>query len=309
MNIVGFYAMSDVEVLMRFGHLLLLILVQIIWGVNFAIAKIGLQDFPPLFFVTMRFALVAVMLVAFCGLPPKRDLKVLLPLSFVLGVMHFTLMFTGMQYIDAATASIVVQLQVPFASLLAFFFLREKIGWRRIVGMVTAFAGIVLIAGEPRLMGQFWPLLSVVGAALAWSVANLLVKRLGDRVDPIRLNGWVSILAAPQLILVSFMLEDQPWQSMMNAHLWGWAALLYQAVFVAILTYWIWYKMMQIYPVNQVMPFTLLLPAIGALSGHLLLQEEITWQMMVGGAATILGIGIIILRRPTIAAPATRTGL
>lgn len=294
---------------MRFGHLLLLVLVQLIWGVNFVVVKWGLLDFPPLFFVTMRFALVALMLVPFTGLPPRRYLKVLLPLSFVLGVMHFTLIFTGMQYLDAATASIVVQLQVPFASILAFLFLGEKIGWRRMIGMIVAFAGIILIAGEPRLAKDIWPLISVVGAALAWSVANLLVKKLGEKVDPLRLNGWVALLAAPQLILVSLVLEGPSWSSMGQAHWLGWGALAYQAIVVAILTYWIWYQMMQMYPVNQVMPFTLLLPVLGALSGHLLLGETISWQMMVGGTATIAGIAIIILRRPTLVASATKTGL
>ena len=294
---------------MKIGHLLLLVFVQIIWGVNFVVAKWGLIDFPPLFFVMMRFSLVAILLVAFTGLPPRRYLKILVPLSFVLGVMHFTLIFTGMRYLDAATTSIAVQLQVPFASILAFLFLRERMGWRRIAGMITAFAGIILIAGEPRLIHNIGPLLSVVGAALAWSVANLLVKKMGDTVDPVSLNGWISILAAPQLIFVSLLLEHEPWESIAQAHWLGWMALLYQAIFVAILTYWIWYKMMQIYPVNQVMPFTLLLPAIGTLSGHLLLDEEITWQMIVGGGATIAGIAIIILRRPAIAVSATKTGL
>jgi O-acetylserine/cysteine efflux transporter len=67
--------------------------------------------------------------------------------------------------------------------------------------------------------------------------------------------------------------------------------------------------MMRRYPVNQVMPFTLLLPLIGVAAGALMRDEAITWQMIVGGLATVAGVGIIVLRRPTVVAPATKTGI
>jgi O-acetylserine/cysteine efflux transporter len=71
----------------------------------------------------------------------------------------------------------------------------------------------------------------------------------------------------------------------------------------------IWFNMMRRYPVNQVMPFTLLLPAIGVAAGWYWLDEEVTLQIVLGGLATIAGVGIIVLRRPALAAPSTKTGL
>lgn len=78
---------------------------------------------------------------------------------------------------------------------------------------------------------------------------------------------------------------------------------------IAIFTYWIWYNMMRRYPVNQVMPFTLLLPLIGVAAGAVMRGEEVTWQMMVGGLATVAGVAIIVIRRPAVVAPATKTGI
>jgi O-acetylserine/cysteine efflux transporter len=290
-------------------HLALMLLVQLLWGVNFAVAKFGLDDFAPVFFVALRFSLVAVLLVFVVGLPRRSMLKQLLPLSVTMGVMHFTLIFLGMRELDAATSSIAVQLQTPFAAIMAAFFFGETLGWRRIAGMIVAFAGVLLIAGEPRFSDNPWPLLAVIGAALAWAVGNIQVKALGDAVDAVQLNGWIAILAAPQLLVASWLIEGPQWQHLPAVSLVGWGALLFQGVVIAIFTYWIWYNMMRRYPVNQVMPFTLLLPMIGVAAGAILRGEDITWEMVVGGLATVAGVGIIVIRRPAVVAPATKTGI
>ena len=175
--------------------------------------------------------------------------------------------------------------------------------------MVIAFAGVMLIAGEPRFSSDPWPLLAVIAAALAWAIGNIQVKKLGDELDAVTLNGWIAILAAPQLLLSSWIIEGPQWQHMPEVGWTGWASLLFQAVVIAIFTYWIWYNMMRRYPVNQVMPFTLLLPMIGVAAGALLRGEEITWQMIVGGLATVAGVAIIVIRRPAVVAPATKTGI
>ncbi len=289
-------------------HLFLMLVCQFFWGINFVAAKYGLMYFQPLFFVALRFTLVAILLLPVVGLP-KRKLLHLIPLSMTMGVMHFSLIFTGMRYLDAATSSIAVQLQVPFAAILAAIFFKETVGWRRLVGMIVAFAGVVLIAGEPRFAGNLWPLLSVIGAALVWATANVQVKALGDEFDALRLNGYIAILAAPQLLLVSYLIEGNQWPQVLEVDWRGWAALLFQSVIVAIGTYLIWYNMMRRYPVNQVMPFTLLLPMIGVLSGHVMLDEPITWQMLLGGLATLAGVAIVVIRRPAVVAPSTKTGI
>jgi O-acetylserine/cysteine efflux transporter len=285
-----------------------MLLIQVIWGVNFVVVKMGLDHMPPLFFVALRFTLAALILAPFSGLP-RRHLKRVIPLSFTLGVMHFTLIFTGMHYLDASTTAIAVQLQVPFAAILAAIFFKESLHWRRITGMVIAFAGIVLIAGQPRFFENPWPLASVIAAALVWSVANVQVKLLGDEIDAVQLNGWIAILAAPQLLAVSYLLEGDHWPALVDI---GWAgafALVYQAALVAAFSYWIWYNLMRRYPVNQVMPFMLLQPVIGAAAGVVFRNEVITLPMVIGGLGILIGVAIIIIRRPAVIAPSTKTGI
>jgi len=285
-----------------------MLLIQLIWGANFVVVKVGLAHMPPLFFVALRFTLAALILLPFCGLP-RAHLKQVIPLSFTLGVMHFTLIFTGMHYLDASTTAIAVQLQVPFAAILAAIFFKESLHWRRITGMVIAFAGIVCIAGQPKFFENPWPLASVIAAAMVWSIANIQVKKLGDDIDAVQLNGWIAVLAAPQLVLVSYVLEGDQWPHPLDIGWGGALALVYQAGLVAAFSYWIWYNLMRRYPVNQVMPFMLLQPMIGAASGVLLLDEEISMPMILGGIAILIGVAIIIIRRPGVIAPSTKTGI
>lgn len=285
-----------------------LVLVSALWGVNFAVVKAGLTELPPIFFVALRFAAVAVVLVPFVRLS-RRKLPQLVVLSVTLGGLHFSMMFVGLRGIDVATAAIAIQMQVPFAAILAAIVFKDKLGWRRLLGMAIAFAGVALIAGEPRFDGNLLPLALVIGAALVWSVANIQIKALGDEVDVFALSAWVAVLAAPQLFLASWLLEDGQIDALRAAGWIAWGSIAYQVIMVTIIGYGIWYWNMRRHPVNQVMPFTLLVPLFGVASGIVFFDERLTWPMIVGSCATLVGVAIIVIRRPRIIAPSTKGGL
>ena len=285
-----------------------LVAVTVVWGLNFAVIKTGIHLVPPIAFVALRFAAVGLCLIPWLRWPGRR-MTDLIALSVVLGVVHFSLMFTGMKALDVATASIAIQLQVPFAAILAAVFFGEKLRWRRITGMAIAFAGVVMIAGEPRLAGNLPSLFMVVGAACTWAAANIQIKRIGDEVDVLALNGWVSLLAAPQLMALSWAVEDGQLAAIAAADWRLWAGLAFQVLLVTIFGYAVWYRMMRQFSVNQVMPFTLLVPVFGVLSGVVFFDESLTWVMIAGGLCTIVGVAIIIIRRPRVIAPSTKAGL
>ena len=285
-----------------------LLVVTVIWGVNFAVVKTGLNLMPAIAFVALRFAVVGLLLLPWLKWP-RRRMAELVGLSVLLGVVHFSLMFTGMRGLDVSTASIAIQLQVPFAAILAAIFFNEKLRWRRLTGMAIAFAGVVLIAGEPRLAGNLLPLFLVIAAACTWAGANIQIKHIGDDVDVLSLNGWVALLAAPQLALLSWAVEDGQLAAIAAADWRLWASIAFQALLVTIFGYAVWYQMMRRFSVNQVMPFTLLVPLFGVLSGVVFFDDRLTWLMILGGACTILGVAIITIRRPRVIAPSTRAGL
>lgn len=279
-------------------------MVMLIWGVNFAVTKVGLVQFPPLVMLALRFGIVATLLLPFVAAPQRRWREILL-LSFTLGALHFALMYNGLAAIDASTAAIAIQLQVPFAAVLAAFYFGDRLGWRRALGLLIAFAGVVVIAGEPRLEGRYGALLMVIGAALVWAISNVQVKKVSE-LSPWCVSAWMSLFAVPQLLLLSWLTEAGQWQALQQADWIGWGAVLYNALAVMLVGYGVWYRLLQRYDMNQAMPITLMVPLIGVASGVLLLGEPFTWSILIGGLLTVGGVGIVVLRRPRIAQRASQ---
>ncbi|MFO1059849.1 MAG: EamA family transporter [Dongiaceae bacterium] len=286
----------------------LLVLVTMVWGLNIVVVKVGLAQMPPILFVALRFIVVGLLLLPVLKWPTERW-GALLGLGTLLGVVHFSLFFLGVRHLDVSTTAIAIQLQVPFASLLAALFYRDRLGWRRLLGMAFAFAGVALIAGAPRADPALGSLALVVIAACIWSVASMMMKGLGDALDVLSLNGWVAIIAAPQLLIVSALTEHGQLAALAAADWRVWASALFQAVLVTLFGYSVWYRMMRRFAVNQVIPFTLLVPVFGVLSGVLILGESLTLVMLAGAALTIVGVGIIVFRRPKLVEPATKGGI
>lgn len=269
--------------------------VMVLWGVNFPMGKLGVTELPPLLFMALRFTLVAALLCPFFPLP-RAKLGGVLRLAFVLGSLHFSAMFTGLSLMDAATASLLVQSQVPFAALLAAIFFRDRLGWRRFLGMTVAFAGVLVIVGEPRFGGDLLPPALILAASFFWALANIQIKHLGA-INGFALSGWLALFSAPQLLLLSLLIEHGQGTALHAAGWGGWGGVVYAAIAVTIVSYAMWYPLVRRYSVNQTMPFTLLVPVFGVASSAAILGDSVGWQTALGGAATILGVAIIVLPR------------
>jgi len=286
---------------MRPSDLALVLIVMVIWGLNFVFAKWGVAQFPPIFMMGLRWGIVAAVLLPFVRMP-RRKLAGILLISFTLGCVHFSLMFTGLKGTDAAVAAIATQTQVPFAALIAAVILKDRLGWRRATGMALAFVGIVIMAGEPRHAGNLLPIFMVIAASFMWAVANIQIKQLGP-VDGFALNAYLGLFAAPQLFLTSAFLESGQFAALANADWVGWSAVAYMAILVTVVSYVMWFRVLRRYPVNHVMPFTLLVPVLAVVAAALLLDEPLTVRVILGGAATVAGVAAIVLRRPRLAEP------
>jgi len=281
---------------MKPADVLLTVMVMVLWGLNFVVAKIGLEELPPMLLVGIRFLLVAALLIGFVPIP-RGHMARIAALSISMGALHFGLMFVGIRHVDASVASVAIQLQVPFAALLAWLFLGDRLGWRRVGGMALAFLGIVVIAGEPRMATNLGPLGLIVIASFLWAIGNVQLRDL-RAVSPMALNAWLALFAAPQMLIASAVFEDGQWAAMAAAGWKGWGAIAYMIVFVTIIGYGFWYRMAQRYPVNLTMAHTLQVPVWGVLSSVVLLGERLTWPMVAGSLLTLAGVAVIVLWRP-----------
>jgi len=282
---------------------LLAISVAVIWGMGFIVAKAAMSHFSPILLMALRFTLTAFCLIWFFR-PPPGIFKQLFWISLVSAALQYSLTFNGVRGIDASTAALLVQLEVPFGLLMAWLVLGDRISLKQGCGIAIAFAGAVLIIGEPKLSGDLIYAFMVIGGAFTWAVGQIMIKKLGN-LGGFRLISGVALFATPQLFIASFILESDQITQIETASISAWAAVAYLGLIMTALAYAIWYRLLGHYSVNQVMPFLLLLPVTSVFGGIFFLGESLTVKIAAGGCLAIAGVALITIQRWPFRQPAS----
>jgi O-acetylserine/cysteine efflux transporter len=275
---------------------LLSLSVAVIWGINMLTVKGAVGEIPPLMLTAIRFGCVALLLIPFTKIPRGR-IRPLAILSLVFGTGHFGILFLALSMLDAGPVAIIILLGVPFSSMLATYFFDDRLGWKRLLGMTLAFAGVIVMFWDPTMTNVQLPLLLVVFAAFMWAVANVLIKKMGE-IDTFQLNGWMAVMAAPQLLVLSLLIEPGALHAVVTASWVAWANLSFTVVMSSIVAYGSWYYLLKTYDVNQVVPWSLLAPVISVIGSFIVFGEEISLFKAIGGATVLVGVAVIMLRKP-----------
>ncbi|NET71424.1 MAG: EamA family transporter [Sphaerospermopsis sp. SIO1G2] len=282
---------------MEVKHMMQAVLVAACWGGNFIAAAIVLDVFPPLWLLAVRFAIVAALLLPFFPRPVGR-IKDIALLSLLLGTLHFSLMFGSIALgLDVSSAVISSQLGVPFSCLLGSIFFKDTIGRWRAGGMLISFIGVIIIAGSPAITEHYGPFMLACVGALAWAAGNIYIKKF-DGANILGVLAWLSLFAFPQLALLSLLFESGQMAMLAHASLEIWAAFAYTVAISTLLAYGLWYRLMQRFPVSQVVPYSLLVPVFGLSFAQWFFAEPLTWQFLLGGAFTVTGVAVIVFRKP-----------
>ena len=275
------------------------VMVPLLWGYQFVVIKVGIVEFPPLFFLGLRFLAMALLLVPFVKKPARQELSPVAAISVFLGGLNFGLFYVGLGLGSGSISAVAYQLATPFTILLAWPLLAERPSLVTSSGVLLAFLGVVVLAAGPGLSANAIPILLVVGAALAFAVANVLTKRHGP-FDPLMLTGWSSLFTVPQVMLMSFVLEDGQLTSLVTADEHGWLALAYTVFIGGIVGFSLWFWLIARCTMGRVAPFGLLLPVFALISSVLFLDEHITPTLIVGALLAISGVAITQVRSSTL---------
>lgn len=277
------------------------ILVAACWGGNFTATKFVFQDFTPIFALALRFFGVALVLAPFALRQSRPRCKDMLFISMTLIVIHFSMIFSAMYMgLSITTMVVATQMGIPFACVLAAIIFKDYLGPWRSMGLVIAFMGVVVVAGTPNASEHWGAFLIAVFGSLSWSVANIYIKKMKP-LPVVQMLFWPALYAVLPLLLLSFAFEQNQWAMLVQARPSSWLGIAYSLIFSSILGYGIWNYLLKHYPMNQVVPYGLLAPIVGIGGGVLVFHETITLQTMLGAALTILGVGVITIRRPQLA--------
>jgi O-acetylserine/cysteine efflux transporter len=198
--------------------------------------------------------------------------------------------------VEASTAAIIWQTQVPMTVVLAALLLGDRPGWIGFFGIVIAFSGVLVLVGEPRHFDNALAIGLMLASCVMWAIANIQAKKLTN-VEPLALNAWMSVCSAVMLLICSLILERGQLESFLVADWRLHGSLLYQVVPSTVIAYWIWYFLLSRHPVSRVSGFMLLVPFFGVLAGIFALGEPMTWPTALGGVVTLIGVSMIVLSR------------
>lgn len=275
--------------------LLLLLLINLVWGLALVAAAASLKHFPPLEFTWFRFMLVGLVLVPFLKWHEGQMGRIFW-IAMTGGTFNFALLFLGMHLAgQVSTVAIAGQLGVPFATILSIVLLNEVVRWKRWAGIALSFVGVVIIGFDPRVIDHLDGFLAVVACAAVGSVASILMRQIKD-VPVFQMQAWIATLSWPVLMLMSFAFESGQLEAVQTASIEHWGGVAYTALLSSLIAHAGFYYMLQRYEVSKISPFTLLSPLFTVIFGVVLLGEELTWRIVIGGAITLAGVLIISLR-------------
>ena len=281
---------------MSFRDILIAISVPILLGFGFVIAKPAMEYFPPYLLMGMRFTIPALILVWWFPIPKGLFLD-LFKVSFIGNTLQYGLTYNGLNIIDASSAVLLIQLEVPFGILIAFFLLKEIPSIKNKIGLVIAFFGVFILTGAPNLEGKYFGVLLTLSGAFTWSLGAVMAKPLSKKIGAFALMTWLAVFSGPMLILISAIVNGNPIQYILIANFNSWLTVLYLGFFMQPAAYGAWYYVLSKYPVNKVMPVLLLLPITGLITAIFLLGEDPPKQVFLGGTVIVLGVGMILFSR------------
>ena len=269
-------------------------LVPIFLGFGFVIAKPAMDDFPPILLMGLRFTFAASILIWWFPIPKGYLVKIFIA-SLVANTIQYSVTYSGLNLIDASAAVLLVQTEVPFGVLFAYFMLKEKPTIRSLIGIFIAFIGVYILTGSPSLDGKFIGIfLTILGSGI-WALGQVLVKPLSKELKPLTLVAWLALFSGPILILLSNIFDGNSINYIKSANMDSWIIAIYLGFFMQPITYGCFYYVLKNNPLYKVLPIvTMGIPLTGLLAAIFLLKESPTTELYLGGSIILLGVILIV---------------
>lgn len=284
---------------MNLKNLSLALIAPVCWGMSFTLAKPAVQHFPPLFLMLMVYAAIAGIMALTQHESFQTPWPHLLLISALAVTIQGALLFYAVRDVEATTANLVLQSQVPAAVILGWLIAGEKLDAAKVVGTLIAIVGVGIVIGLPEHRPPLVPVLMIVVSGFVWA-AGQVCARLYSKDSGLMILKGNAYFGVPQLLLATLLLEHGQLQAVQSATLSMWMLLLFVGFVGFYLAYASWFSALKIMRVDEVVPFVLLMTPVGLITAVVFLGETITSVQYVGGGVLMLGLAIVngLLRVP-----------
>lgn len=290
----------------RAGAYVRLSLAMIIVGSSVVFGRIITEAFPVFLASAIRFALASVFLVPLVAgpgrrpsRPPRRDLGLLVVMAFCGQFMFTVLLLLGLRLTSAVEAGLITSTTPAAMALVSVVVLKERPGWRSVVGVFLALAGVLVINGLPggsgleERPGRIWGNLLVCGAVFGEAVFLLLRKSLSPALSDLGLTAALSLLGFLMFLPPALY---QGWSFEFGSlGVVEWSAMLYFGLVFTVVAYLLWFSGVARVPGSTAGAFTALMPVSAVVLSALFLGERVTWVHALGGLLILAAIGLMTL--------------
>jgi len=282
--------------------LLVMLLIGVLWGLNWPAIKFILSELPPITIRAIAFPLAALLLAAIARakklpLRPRAVDRLPIALTGVLIIFGFNVLTTIGQTLTATSRAAIIAYTMPaLTALLASMFLKERLALKTALALFFGMLGIAVLASEnfTTLLARPLGALVMLGAALSWAAGNVLLKSRRWSLSPLALTVWffvASSVACWPLVLIF----ESPWQLEMPSASVLWA-MLYHILGPMVVCYVLWTAMVERLPATVAAISTLVAPVVGVVSAIVLLDEDFTWRRIVALSMVVLSILLTVSR-------------
>jgi len=284
---------------------LLLLTPVVIWSTVFPLSKLVLEVIPPTSLAALRFVIGAAFLMGYVvyAFSAKEVLasflrrwKTYLLLGFIGIFMNNFLQNLGLNLSTATSTSLLGTTDPIFAVLLSAAFLGEALTKRKVLGLVSSFAGVYLVTTNGQWItdwGQSTGNLLVIGAAMSYSIYTILSKQVLHFEEPPIVVAWTTTYGALLLTIAAlFMDRGQTWGTLTTSHKLITAYLSIVPTSVSVVAYFYLLKRVQ---ASQAAVTLFLIPVFSITWATVLLKETLSPAMLGGGVLIIIGVWLTML--------------
>lgn len=272
--------------------LLLALVAPFCWGTGLAMAKPAVTHFPPLFMMLLVYSGIALIMLLTVRDRIKTPWRSLLLISAFSVTIQGAFVFWGLRGVEATTANLVLQTQVPMAVFLGWLVAGEELNLRKILGTIIALVGVAIVIGLPEQRPALLPVVLIILGGFFWAFGQVLARKLSQD-SGIMLLKANSLMGVPQLILATALFETGQWQSITSAGSIEWATLAFVGFVGFYLAYIAWFSLLRRCRMDEAAPFVLLMTPIGLLTAVIVLGERMSGAQLLGAAVLLLGLAIV----------------
>ncbi len=278
-----------------------LLLMAVIWGVNFSVVKYGTQVMEPLAYNALRLSLACAVLLAIATWRPGKrpiasDRWRLMALGVVGHSFYQILFIYGITRTRAGTAALVVAASPAAVALVARVCGHDRLSARATAGLAISIVGVFLVLGDSISANgpsHFVGDLLILGAVVCWAFFSNGLVAITQRVDALQVAAWTLVGGVGPIILVGTpQLLRVEWT---DVTLLTWAAVFYSGVMAMVVASLLWYRGVHLIGPTRTSMFGNLQPLVAVVVAWLVLGEVPT-MLQGAGAATVLG-GLYLSRR------------